>query len=55
MSKDNETTFIEWDIKNQHGIPIASGVYIVHVDAPGIGEKILKWFGALRPQDLNSL
>jgi len=55
FTKDNRQTYLEWDIKNQYGIPIASGVYIFHIDAPEIGEKILKWFGALRPQDLNSL
>jgi hypothetical protein len=35
-------------------VPIASGVYIIHVDAGALGEKIVKWFGALRPVDLNS-
>jgi hypothetical protein len=55
LSKDNTETWMEWDIKNQYGIPVASGVYIFHIDAPGIGEHIVKWFGALRPQDLNSL
>lgn len=44
----------DWDLKNQSGIPVASGLYIIHVDAPGIGEKILKWFGVMRPLDLQS-
>jgi hypothetical protein len=55
FTKDADQTWMQWDLKNQYGIPIASGVYIVFVDAPGIGTKILKWFGALRPQDLHSL
>jgi len=55
ISKDSEETYMDWDMKNQYGIPIASGVYIFHIDAPGIGEHVVKWFGALRPQDLNSL
>ncbi|MFA6128977.1 MAG: hypothetical protein WC699_16885, partial [Bacteroidales bacterium] len=54
FKKDNAFTSVDWDLKNQHGIPIASGAYIVHIDAPGIGERIVKFFGALRPQDLNS-
>ncbi|MFA6129348.1 MAG: hypothetical protein WC699_18775, partial [Bacteroidales bacterium] len=53
--KDAEVTYLDWDLKNQYGIPIASGAYIVHINAPGIGERIVKFFGALRPQDLNSL
>jgi len=27
---------------------------MIHVNAPGIGEKVLKWFGVLRPIDLDS-
>jgi hypothetical protein len=54
FNKDNDNPFVEWDLKNSYGISIASGVYIVHIDAPGIGEKVVKWFGALRPVDLNN-
>ncbi|MES2763342.1 MAG: hypothetical protein V4677_14105 [Bacteroidota bacterium] len=46
--------FQDWDMKNQSGIPVASGLYIVHIDVPGVGEKILKWFGVMRPLDLQS-
>ena len=45
---------IDWDLKNSAGIPISSGVYIIHVDVPGVGEKIVKWFGVMRPIDLDS-
>ena len=48
-------TSIDWDLKNFAGIPIAGGVYLIHVKAEGLGERILKWFGILRPVDLNSL
>ncbi len=51
---DNEITSLDWDLKNHAGIPISGGVYIIHVKADGIGEKTIKWFGALRPTDLNS-
>ena len=46
--------FQDWDLKNQVGIPIGSGVYIIHVDVPGVGERILKWFGAMRPPILDN-
>lgn len=48
-------TSIDWDLKNFAGIPIAGGVYLIHVKADGLGERTLKWFGILRPVDLNSL
>jgi len=54
FKKDSPLSYQDWDLRNDYGISIASGVYIIHIDAPGIGEKILKWFGALRPLDLNS-
>jgi len=55
FEKDDPTiTSIDWDLKNQAGIPIASGIYIIHVNVPEVGEKVLKWFGMLRPVDLDA-
>lgn len=54
LKKDDSGTYLNWDLKNQANIPIASGMYIIHIDAPGIGEKILKWFGVMRPIDLDA-
>jgi hypothetical protein len=54
FKKDNDVTYQDWDLKNTYGIPIASGLYIVHVDVPGVGERILKWFGVARPLDLDA-
>ena len=50
---DAATSFVQWDLKNHANIPIAGGVYIIHVNAPGIGERTLKFFCAMRPTDLN--
>ncbi len=52
--KDNALTYLDWDLKNSNNIPIAGGVYICHVDVPGVGEKVIKWFGVLRPLDLQN-
>ncbi|MAZ36690.1 MAG: hypothetical protein CL842_04485 [Crocinitomicaceae bacterium] len=55
LEKDDDTiTFLEWDLKNQSRVPIASGMYIYHIDAPGIGETILKWMAVMRPIDLDN-
>jgi hypothetical protein len=45
-------TSIDWDLKNFAGVPVAGGVYIIHVKSK-YGEKVVKWFGGLRPPDLN--
>ncbi len=46
--------YIEWDLKNQNGILVASGMYIIHIESPKFGEKIIKWFGIMRPYDLQN-
>lgn len=46
---------IEWDMKNDKGVPIGSGVYLVHVEVPGVGERTLKWFGVGRQFDPSGL
>ena len=49
-----DRTYYDWDLHNQTGIPIAGGMYLIHVSVPGIGERVVKWFGTMRPVDLNS-
>ncbi len=51
-SKDDPMTSLEWDLKNHKGIPIAGGVYIIHINVPDVGEKIIKWYGVMRAPDL---
>ena len=54
INTDSKTS-VDWDLKNFAGIPISGGVYLIHVKADGLGERTIKWFGILRPVDLNSL
>jgi hypothetical protein len=37
------TQFQQWDLKNDSGLPVGSGLYIAYIDMPGIGKKILKF------------
>ena len=46
---------LEWDLRNTQGIPIASGVYLIHVDAGPLGERTIKWFGVNRQFDPSGL
>jgi hypothetical protein len=45
---------IEWDLKNSRGIPISSGMYIFHIQSEGLPDKVIKWFGVVRPIDLSN-
>ena len=51
---DGRTNYVDWDLKNNKNIPIVSGMYLIHVDLPGIGETVVKWFGAMRPVDITN-
>ncbi|HXR79730.1 MAG TPA: hypothetical protein VN763_02380, partial [Saprospiraceae bacterium] len=46
---------LEWNLKNSAGIPVASGIYLIHVEAPGLGERVIKWFGVGRQFDPSGL
>ena len=63
IKKDDSVTSVDWDLKNDYGIPIASGLYIIHIR--GVfwdanlkefveKDKVIKWFGALRPIDMDT-
>ncbi len=54
FNKANSLPYLEWDLKNDFNVPIASGVYIIHIDAGELGEKVVKWMGSIRPVDLNA-
>ena len=43
LKKDDPSQFLRWDLLNHSGIPVASGMYIAHVDMPELGmTKVLK-------------
>lgn len=54
IEKDDNETFVDWDLKNNGKVPVASGFYIIHVDCGDLGEKILKWYGVMRQLDLDT-
>lgn len=54
FNKSDPNTYLDWDLKNQAGIFVSGGVYMIHVNVEGVGEKVIKWFGVLRPVDLST-
>lgn len=55
IKKDSPATYQDWTLTNHANIPVASGIYLIHVEVPGIGERILKAFIAMRTVDLQNL
>lgn len=43
IEKDSGSQFQQWNLTNEHDLPVASGVYIAYIDMPDLGKtKILK-------------
>jgi hypothetical protein len=53
FKKDSPVTTLEWDLKNFATVPIAGGVYYIHVVSDH-GERVLKFFCIQRVPDLNT-
>lgn len=52
IEKNDDTQFLRWNLNNNDNYPVASGMYIVHVDMPDIGAtKILK-VGIIQEQEV---
>ena len=52
LSKSGPDRFLEWDLQTETALPIASGMYLIHVDVldsdgKSIGEKVIK-FGVVK-------
>ena len=45
IEKNDESQFLKWDLRNEANLPVASGIYFVHIEMPELGkEKNLKLF-----------
>ena len=49
LTKNSSSPFMRWDLKNNSGLRVGSGLYLAVVSSPGLGEKILK-FSVIQPQ-----
>ncbi len=43
LQKDGPGRSLDWDLNTHNQLPVASGMYLIHVDVPGVGEKVLKF------------
>ena len=54
FNKNSDAPDQNWDLRNQAGVPVASGVYVIHIDAGDLGTKVVKLMAVMRQVDLNS-
>jgi hypothetical protein len=57
LERDGVTdrTWEKWDLENESELPVASGIYIYHIEIPGVGEKIGKMALFLPEERLDTL
>jgi hypothetical protein len=46
-----ESTTERWDLQNEAELPVASGIYIYHIDIPDIGEEKIGKLAVFMPQE----
>ncbi len=55
FEKDNTEASIDWNLTNHANTPVASGFYLIHIkDHTTGGQRVIKFFGAMRQVDLNT-
>ncbi|MFA7273617.1 MAG: T9SS type A sorting domain-containing protein [Crocinitomicaceae bacterium] len=55
FKKSSSITYQDWDLTNAQQIPVASGIYLIHVIVPDVGERVVKLFLAARSPDYQGL
>lgn len=51
---DASTSVLEWDLQTQNALPVGSGVYIFHVEVPGVGDYTGRVVVFMEKERLNS-
>ena len=51
--KNSPDRFLKWNLTTDNNLPISSGVYLVHIDVPGVGERVIKFAVVKKRVQLN--
>jgi hypothetical protein len=54
LQKNDQSTFFKWDLANESNYPVASGMYIVYIEVPDVGTKVVK-IAVIQEQELLDL
>jgi hypothetical protein len=42
IEKNDDNPWLDWDLRNNAGEQVGSGIFITHLEMPNIGEKVMK-------------
>jgi hypothetical protein len=51
---DITSSALDWNLQTESRLPVASGIYIFHVDAPGVGSKVGRMVVFMEKERLNN-
>ena len=54
IQKNDASSQAVWNLETSNGLPVGSGIYVFHVDAPGVGNKIGKVAVFVEKERLNT-
>jgi hypothetical protein len=52
---DNSSQYLDWDLRNKDGLPVASGVYLAYLDIPNVGSRVMKLAVIMETQFIDRL
>lgn len=55
IEKNDNNPYIDWNLRNKDGLPVASGVYLAYLDMPGVGTKVMKLAVIMETQYIDRL
>ncbi len=53
LYKDGPSPSLDWNLTTDSNLPVASGMYFLHIDVPGAGEKVMKFGVINRETNIN--
>ncbi len=53
LYKDGPSASLDWNLTTDSNLPVASGMYFIHIDVPGVGEKVMKFGVINRETNIN--
>lgn len=53
IEKTSSERFITWDLTTDNALPVASGMYLIHVDTPSMGSRVIKFAVVKKRTQLN--
>jgi len=55
IEKNDTSPYLDWNLRNSEGLPVASGVYIAYLDIPNVGTKVMKLAVIMETQYIDRL